>query len=48
MQSLTFSSNLIFTRLHARISQEEGAFTVSVQLLKAGGNGMGTRNRDLD
>ena len=33
MQSLTFSSNLIFTRLHARINQEEGAFTVSVQLL---------------
>ena len=33
MQSLTFSPNLIFTRLHARITQEEGAFTVSVRLL---------------
>ena len=30
MQSLTFSPNLIFTRLHARIIQEEGSFTVSV------------------
>jgi hypothetical protein len=33
MQPLTFSPNLIFTRLHARITQEDGAFTVSVRML---------------
>ncbi len=33
MQSLTFSPSLTFTRLHARITQEDGAFTVSVRML---------------
>jgi hypothetical protein len=33
MQPLTFSPNLTFTRLHARITQEDGAFTVSVRML---------------
>jgi hypothetical protein len=33
MQSLNFSPSLTYTRLDARITQEEGAFTVSVRLL---------------
>ena len=33
MGSIRFSSNHRYTRLHARITQEAGAFTVSVQLL---------------
>ena len=33
MRSLSFSPSQTFTRLHARITQEEGAFTVSVRLL---------------
>ena len=33
MQSLTFSSSQTFTRLHARITEEDGTFTVSVRLL---------------
>jgi hypothetical protein len=33
MQSLTFSPERSFTRLYARITQEDGAFTVTVRLL---------------
>ena len=33
MQSISFSPNQTFTRLYARITEEDGAFTVSVQLL---------------
>ena len=33
MGSIRFSPNHVYTRLHARITQEEGAFTVSVRLL---------------
>jgi hypothetical protein len=33
MQSLAFSPEQTFTRLYARITQEDGAFTVSVRLL---------------
>jgi hypothetical protein len=32
MQPLTFSPSHTFTPLHARITQEEGAFTVSVRM----------------
>jgi len=31
--SIRSSPNHVYTRLHARITQEEGAFTVSVRLL---------------
>ena len=33
MDPLRFPPSNIYTRLHARITQEEGAFTVSVRLL---------------
>ena len=33
MKSLSSSSSQTFTRLHARITQEDGAFTVSVRML---------------
>jgi len=33
MESIGFSPNHVYTRLHAWITQEEGAFTVSVRLL---------------
>ena len=33
MGSIRFSSNHTYTRLHAQITQEAGAFTVNVQLL---------------
>ena len=33
MQSLTFSPSQTFTRLYARIIEEDGAFTVNVRLL---------------
>ena len=33
MQSISFSPSQTFTRLYARITEEDGAFTVSVRLL---------------
>jgi hypothetical protein len=33
MRSIRFSPNHTYTRLHARITQEEGAFTVRVRML---------------
>ena len=33
MASIRFSTRHTYTRLHARITQEEGAFTVSVRML---------------
>ena len=33
MGSIRFSPNHVYTRLHARITQEQGAFTVSVRML---------------
>jgi hypothetical protein len=33
MQSLTFSPGRTFTRLHARITEENGTFTVTVRLV---------------
>ena len=33
MQSLSFSPSQTFTRLYARVTEEDGAFTVSVRLL---------------
>ena len=33
MGSIRFSPNHVYTRLHARITQEQGAFTVSVRVL---------------
>ena len=39
MESIGFSPNHVYTRLHARITQEEGAFTVTVRLLNHLENG---------
>ena len=47
MKSLSSSSSQTFTRLHARITQEDDAFTVSVRMLNHLNQGEGAWGEEI-